>query len=188
MREVVVFDFDGTLIKEDSLTKTFLKSCRGLYLYKAIIYMSLKVMSKLGLISIRKEKEMAIRLVFGNEYIPFAQACASAAESLTPLTAMDALEASLAKGDHVIILTATAVELVEAYLNLKGIKNIEIVATTLIVANDNKIQGILNHPYGKEKVRALKELGYKTVDRCFFDSDSDRCLEDICPNCIMVKD
>ena len=66
--KTVVFDFDKTLTYKDSLTELFIQCIGGNFLLR-FLYFCLKVMSKLGIISVKTEKLFMIRILFKSYYV-----------------------------------------------------------------------------------------------------------------------
>lgn len=184
MKKTIVFDFDGTLVKGDSLTMVFLEACSTKCIYKKLVYFFYKILSKFNIITVAQEKELAIELLFQNDKRLFEQACKEVANSLKLTDVINRLNEAIKLGYKVIILSASSEYLLEEFFHEK---NVEIIATKFKVDNIGKIYGIVRHPYGKAKVDALKEHGYTHVDECYFDSKSDKCLEGISDKCFFVK-
>ena len=75
MNRLIVFDFDKTLIYEDSLTVVFKQRIQQKSLFFVGFYFLLKALSKLGLISVRYEKELSIRMIYGSNLELFFADC-----------------------------------------------------------------------------------------------------------------
>lgn len=183
MRKTVVYDFDGTLAYGDSLESLFNQEMRGWKTIYKLYYYFLKVLSKLKLSTVKREKERMIKLLFHSDEKAFRDACEKQAEGyrLTPI--MECLKKDVEAGDRVIVLSASSVYFLEKiFLGMK----VEIYGTTFNV-KDGKMLGINQHPFYHEKVDTLIENGINVVDEAYFDSKWDECLKPLCKKCHKVK-
>lgn len=178
---IVVFDFDKTLTYKDSLAELF--RCR-LNVFTGICYSLLRVGSKIGLISVAQEKLVMIRILFGADEGRFKVACVEQASQIKLTPIIDILKQHLLHKDRVIIMSASAKYLLDEVF--KGY-DIEIIGTEFLVV-DGKIVKIVQHPFGKEKLEALKRHNVTDIDDEYFDSPHDECLKSITKNWHKVKD
>lgn len=168
---VVVFDFDGTLINGDSIRKYYHHCVRKnpLKIFQLGLVYVLIVLSKIQIISVRKEKELALLFFFHGSYSTFSKHLNSFAELMRQeLNAIYDTEFQDAQASHqVIIASASYMELLKPLF-----PNATILATTIHRQGD-KISGIADHPYGTDKRDLLRNLGVNTIDRFYTDSRSD---------------
>lgn len=178
---IVVFDFDKTLTYKDSLSELFKER---LNVFTRLCYFLLRIGSKIGLISVPQEKFVMIKILFGADEVRFKAACIEQASQIKLTPVIDILKQHLLHKDRVIVLSASAQYLLDEVF--KGY-NIEIIGTEFLVVED-KIAKIVQHPFGKEKLKVLKENNVTDIDDEYFDSCHDECLKSITKNWHKVKD
>ena len=183
MKKIVVYDFDGTLSYGDSMEELFNSEMHGIKAVYRCYYYFLKVLSKLKLSTVRREKEQMIKLLFHSDEQCFKSACEEQAKSYRFSPIMDRLKKDVAEGARVIVLSASSVFFLEKVF--QGMK-LEILGTT-INAKDGKIQGINQHPFYYEKVDSLVKHGITEIDEAYFDSKWDDCLKPMCHRWHKVK-
>lgn len=183
MKKTVVFDFDGTLIREDSLSEVFYSATSGNKILLRCAYYLLKVLSKFKIISVKREKELAIDMIFDNNFPAFSECCKRVCGTLHPTKWMELLKEYKDRGYQVIVLSASPEILLNYFFRED---DVEIIGAKLSISEEGRIERISSHPYGEEKVTALRVHGYTSVDECYFDSRSDRCLETLCKSCFQV--
>lgn len=176
MRKTVVYDFDGTLSYEDSMEELFNSEMRGMKSVYKIYYYFLKVLSKLKLSTVKREKEKMIKLLFHSDEIAFREACEKHAKEYRFSPIMDNLKKDVAEGNRVIVLSASSVFFLREIF--KGV-DVELIGTTF-KSKDGEICGINQHPFYHEKVDTLVGNGVPVVDEAYFDSKWDECLKPIC--------
>lgn len=176
-------DFDGTLSFGDSLEELFNSQMKGLKSVYRCYYYFLKVLSKLKLSTVKKEKERMIKLLFHSDEQSFKKACERQTEGYRFSPIMDQLKKDVAEGKRVIVLSASSVYFLERIFD--GM-DVEILGTTFKV-KEGKILGINQHPFYYEKVDTLVEHGIAEVDEAYFDSKWDDCLKPICHKWHKVK-
>ncbi len=176
MSKIVVYDFDGTLSYGDSMEELFNSEMCGLKSVYRCYYYFLKVLSKLKLSTVKKEKEKMIKLLFHADEAAFREACEKQAKEYRFSPIMDNLKKDVAEGNKVIVLSASS----EYFLNVvfNGM-DVEIHGTTFNI-KDGKIRGVKQHPFYHEKVDTLVGNGVSVVDAAYFDSKWDECLKPIC--------
>ena len=183
MRKIVVYDFDGTLSYGDSMEELFNSEMRGVKSVFRLYYYFLKILSKLKLSTVKKEKERMIKLLFHSDENSFETACENQANDYLFSPIMDLLRKDIEDGYRVIVLSASSVY----FLNkVFGGMNVEIYGTTFNV-KDGKILGIDQHPFYHEKVDTLVGNGITLVDEAYFDSKWDDCLKPMCRKWHRVK-
>ena len=75
MSKIVVYDFDGTLSYGDSMEELFNSEMKGWKSIYRCYYYFLKVLSKLKLGTVQREKEQMIKLLFHSDEKKFKTAC-----------------------------------------------------------------------------------------------------------------
>ncbi len=170
-KKIIVFDFDNTLINFDS-TEKFYKFCskeRDVSFLYTIFFYFLKVLSKFRIISVRKEKELGLKMFCPSnieEFKMISERFASTIQ-LNHLYEDFFLKYQINKND-IIIASASFY----CYLRLIFPKA-KIYATTLKVDKKGRIEGILEHPFRKEKKKILLKNGFSKIDLFFTDSKKD---------------
>ena len=183
MKKTVVYDFDGTLSYGDSLEELFNSEMHGIKAVYKIYYYFLKVLSKLKISTVKREKEQMIKLLFYSDEQRFKDACERQAECYRFSPIMDLLKQDLADGNRVIVLSASSVFFLE---KIFGDMNVEILGSTFNV-REGKILGIKQHPFYTEKVDTLVKHGIAEVDETYFDRKWDDCLKPMCRKWYKVK-
>ena len=183
MSKIVVYDFDGTLSYGDSMEELFNSQMKGLKSLFRCYYYFLKILSKLKLSTVKKEKEQMIKLLFQSDEQKFRTACELQAQGYKVSPIMNKLKKDVAEGHRVIVLSASSI----FFLNymFKG-EDVELMGTTFN-CKGGKIQGINQHPFYHEKVDTLAKKGIMVVDETYFDSRWDECLKPMCRKWYKVK-
>ncbi|WP_455624066.1 hypothetical protein, partial [Parabacteroides sp.] len=57
---------------------------------------------------------------------------------------------------------------------------VEVIGTTFLFDHNGEFCGLGEHPYGKEKIRALRSRGIMHIRKMYYDSKSDEKLFEIC--------
>lgn len=173
---VIVFDFDKTLTYRDSFTQLCIRRMRHPIRWWIFpVYVSLKVLSKCGLLSIKKEKEISIRLLFPRDISRYRKICRDFALHIGLSSITEKLNEAVACRERVIILSASPQEYICALFPM-----VEVYALELKCGRDGKIMGIDKHPYGFMKLQALAAKGVVHIDEMYYDSHSDEVLIPIC--------
>lgn len=183
MNKIVVYDFDGTLSYGDSMEELFNSEMRGLKAVYKLYYYFLKVLSKLKISTVKREKERMIKLLFHSDETRFRLACERQAEGYKFSPVMEQLKKDVENGNRVIVLSASSVYFLKKVFYGMGV---EILGTTFIV-KEGKVLGISQHPFYTEKVDTLVEHGIIDVDEAYFDSKWDECLNPLCHKWHKVK-
>lgn len=178
MNRLIVFDFDKTLIYEDSLTVVFKQRIQQKSLFFVGFYFLLKALSKLGLISVRYEKELSIRMIYGSNLELFFADCETAMDRLTWTPILKMLRKHIEERDVVVVISATA-----EYLLWHIFKDLPVrcIGTLFVKSKCGKL-GIRQHPYGRNKRIILESNGVKEIDEMYYDSKSDEFLIPLCRN------
>lgn len=161
MKKLIVFDFDGTLTRRDSML-VFVQYYHGAFrFWLGMIYLSpVLVLYKIGVIPNWKAKEILLGHFFGRTpFEKFQSACDRfASERLPGLIrdeALSTLEGFRSSGFPIVVVSASP----ENWLNAWGeAHNLTIIGTRLQVYNGHitgKIDG--GNCYGPEKVNRLRQ-------------------------------
>lgn len=176
MSKIVVYDFDGTLSYGDSMEELFNSKMRGAKAGYRLYYYFLKLLSKLRLSTVRREKEKMVKLLFHSDEKALRDACVEQATSYVFSPIMEILKKDVIEGNRVIILSASS----EFFLKtVFGEESVEILGTTFNCL-EGKIKNIQQHPFYREKVNTLVDYGVSVVDEAYFDSKWDDCLKPLC--------
>ena len=109
--KTIVFDFDKTLTNYDTLTEFFHRQIKN-NLFIELFYFVLKCFSKLGIISVKKEKEIMLSKILKNK--DDEQLFTSFSKTIKLNEIEKKLQEHLSSGNKVIILSASP----EIYLRL----------------------------------------------------------------------
>ncbi len=163
MRNVAVFDFDGTLTKKDSFLE-FIKFACGTWQFYIGFFLYSPVLSlmKLHLYPNWKVKQMIFSYFFkGMEYRrfqEFGRQFANEIESFRREKIIGKLNAHIDNGDTVYVISASIDEWVRPWCEQLGVANV--LGTKIEVSSKGNITGkfLTKNCYGQEKVnRLLKE-------------------------------
>ncbi len=143
-----VFDFDGTLVDFDSTEKFFFQSAREKRKkWISIIILLLKVLSKLGFISVKKAKEILLNLLF-HSYEDFN----FSAEEFGQAIRLNQIAKEVNPGHTDTIVISASLETI-----LKSaMPEISVIGSKVIFEN-NRFK-ISAHPFRHEKAHILGEL------------------------------
>lgn len=183
MKKTIVFDFDKTLTFQDSLTVLFKNRMKGKYRVYIPLYFLLKILSKIRVVSIKKEKEWMIKILFNSNWNIFIDYCKQTAENLELTPIANILNEKILNEDNVIVISATAEYILHYIFRTKPIV---IIGTTFKV-NNRKIKSITCHPFGKEKYKELIRRKITFIDEMYYDSISDENLIPLCHRWYKVK-
>lgn len=181
MSKVVVYDFDGTLSYGDSMEELFNSEMKGIKSLYRCYYYFLKVLSKLKLSTVKREKEKMIKLLFHSDEKAFCEACVEQAKNYKFSPIMENLKNDLFLGNRVIVLSASSEYFLKTVFSGK---DVEILGTTFN-CEDGRIKCIKQHPFYHEKVETLVGCGVTVVDETYYDSKWDECLKTMC--CVWHK-
>ena len=161
---IVVFDFDKTIVVNDSLTQLFLREA----FKKPVVmlfYLFLVTLYKLRLLSNGTLKLVMFKLLFKSEQ-DLLESIGNITFSQTQV--LDILIYHLEKGDSCIISTASLDLIVENFKDFFNLKynNLIISASNVNFSGDRIF---LRNNYGKSKVENLLILGIQDYDILFTD-------------------
>lgn len=183
MKEVYVFDFDGTLTKSDSFIE-FIRFTKGdiAFVLGFLLYSPLLVLMKMHLYPNWKAKQKIFSHFFRwQKVVDFDAECrlfAKEKPSLLRLKAIDYMDEVQSKGGQIIIVSASVDNWVQPFF-----PNVTVLGTKIEV-KENRLTGrfLTKNCYGREKVNRLKEVlsgsrkDYKIT--AFGDSRGDKELLD----------
>jgi len=182
-RNLVLFDFDGTITKKDSFTAfiRFYKGSASFY-FGVMILLPVLLLYKIGISKNWKVKEVVLKYFFRKEpEEKFYTLCKSFAQHVIPKIvkreALNSIEKHLKNGDRVIVVTASAEDWVKEWCLAM---NLELIGTRL-EKRDGRLTGRLAglNCYGKEKVKRIKQLldvnDYATI-YAYGDSKGDEAM------------
>jgi len=184
MRNITVFDFDGTLTEKDSFIE-FIKFSRGrfrFYIYVPFICLVWSL-SKLKLVKTHNAKSFIFSLFFKNmSSIKFDNYCKDFVSEIDGILRDDAkvaIERHLASDSEVLIISASIENWIKPWALANGINNI--LATQIEINNQGKLTGKFasQNCIDYEKVNRLlevfpqRETYFLTV---YADSNGDKAL------------
>ena len=183
-KTIVVFDFDGTITKKDSLIY-FIKFSKGKlkFYFTFIIFFPLLVAMKLKLFPNWKVKQLVFSFLYKGvpleKFNNWGIAFSDIIDKITYHKAIETLKQHKKNGDKVIIISASLENYLKPWANKIGFDFI--LSTQIEVDNDNKITGNFStkNCYGQEKVNRLLETfpdrnNYKLI--AYGDSRGDKEL------------
>ena len=176
----IVFDFDKTLTYKDSLTQLFMTQMKGWRVIYLPYFVILKVLSKIKVISVLREKELLMNALFPRSEKDLQRLFLDFVPTIVLSPVNNILKEYNAEGSRVIVLTASP----EKYLKLLFPK-CEVIGMRFSYGKGFQIT---QHPYGKEKLKCLLDRGVNLVDEMFYDSKSDEALIPLCKKWNRVKD
>jgi len=171
-KKIIVFDFDKTLINYDS-TFAFYKFCIKKSISRKIlipIYLLLKVLSRLNIISVKKEKEIGLFLFCPKDKIMFILKCKKFSETIKLNTLYKQQYLRHLKNNDIIIIASASFK----YYLKQLFPNKIIIGSTIKFNKSGQIIGIKNHPFKKEKSDIIKSMGYSKIDEFYTDSKNDK--------------
>lgn len=162
MRTVVVFDFDGTLTKKDSMLEFIACSKGRIKLYLGLlVFLPQLLLMKCGILSNHAVKERFLSFFFKSmAYADFKDLGEQFIERLMRIQRPDTirdLNEYLSNQATVYVVTASVVEWVRPYCLTRGIKQENVLGTQFEVDDDGRLTGRFATPncYGEEKVNRL---------------------------------
>lgn len=177
MRNLALFDFDGTITTKDSFLE-FIKYCSTKRrIFSGIVVMfPMMVLFKLGFIPNWKAKEYVLTWFFKGENVDKITGkgrlfCESIIPSLLKKQALLKLEEHKTNGDRIILVSASAEVWLTQWTESIGIELIG----TLLETKEGKLTGKINgrNCYGPEKVNRIKEkLNLSEFDKIYAYGDS----------------
>ncbi|MCH4147967.1 MAG: haloacid dehalogenase-like hydrolase [Prevotella sp.] len=159
MKEVYVFDFDGTLTRRDTLLE-FIRFAKGnvAFGFGFLLYSPILVLMKLHLYPNWKAKQQIFSYFFrGQKAVDFDAKCrlfAREKRSLIRQKAVAYMEEAQRKGAQIIVVSASIDNWVQPFF-----PQVRVVGTKIEVENDRLTGRFLTkNCYGKEKINRLKEV------------------------------
>jgi len=201
--KVVVFDFDGTIIKEDSFYSIISKFKNKKSLYKRLIAKLILLLYSKKIINNTLFKKLITSVILKNFYkndleniaIEFAKETV-----VKDYVNLDILENFIKhlkeENTEVIILSASPSDIVRpilSYLIINNykkqeiLKKIKFLCSELIYKNE-KIYSFGKNLYQAEKRKLLESLGIYRIDTLYTDSYDDLPLVEIADKTYLVKD
>ena len=159
MRQIVAFDFDGTLTTKDTLIEFIRYACgTGAFVKGFLRYAHLLVLMKLGLYPNWKAKQKVFAYFFEGmkieEFDGLCQRFAKDNQHLLRPKGIEAIQQALAEGAEVLIVSASIDNWVNAFFNTLC------VVGTQIEIKDGLLTGrfLTKNCYGQEKVNRILAL------------------------------
>lgn len=159
-RKIAAFDFDGTLIKKDSLLMFIQFAVGSLRLLQGLLLFSpLIVLMKLGLYDNGRCKEQLFSWFFKgmphSEFEELGKKFVVRLSSVARPTTTEALARYREIGREIYVITASIEEWVRPYCETLGVR--DVIATQAEVDNNGLLTGRFSTPncHGSEKVRRL---------------------------------
>lgn len=183
MSKIVVYDFDKTLTKRDTLFGFFVfnEKYNISFFLKTFLYFCLMVLSKFKIISNFKLKDMGIKLFLKNlKKEDLNYKIKNYKEKIEYNFLYEKVDFS---ENNIYIISASF----EDYLREIFPKNINVIGSKLKI-DSLGIKGLEFNCYGKNKVEILKEMGIDKIDIFYTDSMSDLPLVNISEETILIKD
>ena len=161
IKEIAVFDFDGTITRKDTLLE-FIRFSKGkwTFLKGFAIYSPLLIAYKLGLYPNWKVKQKIFAYFFKgmkyNDFCMYGDKFKSVVNSILDEEQIKRLRNHINKGDSVYVISASIEEWVSPWCHEFGVENV--LGTKIEVLN-GIVTGkfITKNCYGKEKVNRLLE-------------------------------
>lgn len=161
MRNIAVFDFDGTITKKDTLLE-FIKFSKGRksFLMGFLLYSPLLIAYKIGLYPNWKVKQKIFSYFFKgiryDTFCDFGEKFALKIDSFINKNVFEKLKEHTTQGDEIYVISASIEEWVSPWCKNSGIRNvlgtkIEVINGTVTGAFKSK------NCYGQEKVNRLLE-------------------------------
>ena len=159
MRQIVAYDFDGTLTTKDTLIEFIRYACgTGAFVKGFLRYAHLLVLMKLGLYPNWKAKQKVFAYFFEGmkieEFDGLCQRFAKDNQHLLRPKGIEAIQQALDKGAEVLIVSASIDNWVKAFFNTLC------VVGTQIEIKDGLLTGrfLAKNCYGQEKVNRILAL------------------------------
>jgi phosphatidylglycerophosphatase C len=160
-KKLALFDFDGTITYKDSFLE-FIKFYKGhfSYIIGLIVFLPVLFLVRAGFIKNSRAKESVLTYFFKNEPVKqFGFKCSEFSTKIIPnlvkSNALQAISGHLAKGDRVIVISASFEEWL---LDWCKSMNLELIGSKIEV-RDGVVTGKIDgkNCYGAEKVNRLKQ-------------------------------
>ena len=170
-KKVIVFDFDKTLINDDSTLLLFNYCCKKSPLRYSLmpIYFLLKVLSKLNFISVKREKEFGLLFFCPQNIADFRTICYEVSQLLKLNNLYNEEFLPYFKTNSKLVIASAGF----TYCLENLFPDILIIGTTVNVNCMGKIVGIKDHPFREEKARIILSEGIEQIYKFFTDSKND---------------
>jgi len=181
---MVVFDFDKTLTQKDTLLGFYRSTSKCIFTYylKLPIYVMFAVIFKLKIINNNRFKDLGVKLFLWNKTRTENENAGKAYINKIQFNFVYFNDFITYNKSDVIIISASFREylfpLFPDYLLL---------ASKIKYNNKDKSIGIAENCYGRNKLKALKELGINEIEILFTDSYSDESLMEISKHVFLIK-
>jgi hypothetical protein len=185
MEKVIVFDFDKTLTNYDSALPFYL-FCSKYQPYKFFnipLFIFIKFLSKFKFITVKKEKEIGIKLFCPTDFSLFKNRCVAFSKTVTLNNIYHIEYKSQIKPDVKLIIASASFQ----YILEKLFSEATIIGTTLEIDINGKINGINQHPFREEKAMLLKSSSWSTINCFYTDSENDLPTVKIAEKTVWVK-
>ena len=163
MKQIVAFDFDGTLTTKDTLIEFIRYACgTRAFLFGFLRYAHLLVLMKLGLYPNWKAKQKVFAHFFEGmkieEFDGLCQRFAKGNQHLLRPKGVEAIQQALDEGAEVLIVSASIDNWVKAFFNTKE-TSLRVVGTQIEI-KDGLLTGcfLTKNCYGQEKVNRILAL------------------------------
>ena len=163
MKQIVAFDFDGTLTTKDTLIEFIRYACgTRAFLFGFLRYAHLLVLMKLGLYPNWKAKQKVFAHFFGGmkieEFDGLCQRFAKDNQHLLRPKGAEAIQQAMDEGAEVLIVSASIDNWVKALFNTKE-TSLRVVGTQVEI-KDGLLTGcfLTKNCYGQEKVNRILAL------------------------------
>lgn len=159
MKQVVVFDFDGTITRRDSFIGFSRFALGRAKVLKALTLSLPKILLwKLGIVSSSKAKECLFGHLYAGQHVAALMDCAQGYEPPLRREVMDKLQEHLRQGDTVYIISASFSLWIAPWAKKHGVENI--CCTGAAVDRQGNLTGRFSTPNcrGEEKVRRLLQM------------------------------
>ena len=173
LRNVAIFDFDGTLTTKDTLLEFIKFACGKWQFYIGfLLYSPILVLMKLHLYPNWKAKQLIFSHYFkGMKYCRFQELgmqFANIIDTFRRKEIIDKLETHINKGDTVYVISASIDEWVRPWCKQYGIA--DVLGTKIEVDTNGQITGkfLTMNCYGQEKVNRLLQVEPNRGDYCLY--------------------
>lgn len=183
--KIIVYDFDKTLTNYDTTLPFFLycSKKKPFGFIKLPFFFCVKIMSKFRLITVKREKEIGLKLFCSKKYSDFKNDAITFSEKivLNDLYRED-FQNNEFENNKIIVASAAFKDIIDCLF-----PNSINYGTTLKVDNRGLIIGIDIHPFNKEKLEVLNKSGIYHIEKFYTDSENDIYVSEISKNTFWVK-
>lgn len=183
MSKIIVFDFDKTLTKQDTLFGFFRHATKKSLLYwpKLVLYSICMVLTKLKLISNTQLKDIGIRFFLRNlNQSELQEKCKSYSKHIRFNSLF--MQMKWRKENQYVVISASF----EDYVRPIFPNFVRVFGSTIAYKNQKASKTLFNC-YKEEKLKVLKENNIAKIDVLYTDSFSDFALAKIAKQSIIVN-